>query len=98
MPPVQLVKALFAGQRIYLNTGHRHLKRTCQLENMQLPSHATFAKKDNLPIKTDTQERESSRDIPSLKKVSTINIIPTKKSELLVPFVSQAKDLHKPGI
>lgn len=55
-PPVQLVKALLAGQRIYLNTGH--LKENCQLENMQVPSHATFAKKDNLPIKTDMQERE----------------------------------------
>lgn len=99
LPHFHLVKALFAGKRNYLNTGHRHLK-----ENLPTRKHAiTFTccvckkKKDNLPIKTDT--RESSRDIPSLKeKVSTINIIPTKKSELLVPFVFQAKDLHKAGI
>lgn len=51
-----------------------------------------LAKKDNLPKKPDTQERELKG------KVTTINIHPTKKSELLVPFVSQAKDLHKPGI
>lgn len=98
MPPVQLVKALFAGQRIYLNTGHRHLK-----EKLPTRKHAIaftcYVYKKGQSSNENRYTGESSRDIPSLEeKVSTINIIPTKKSELLVPFVSQAKDLHKPGI
>lgn len=98
LPPFHPVKALFAGKRIYLNIGHRHLKKNLTTRKCAIAFTCYVCKKGQFPNESRCTG-ESSRDISSLKEnVCTINIIPTKKSELLVPFVSQAQDLNKPGI
>lgn len=82
-------------KRIYPYIGHRLLKKNFQPRKHAIAS-ISYAYNKGQASNKNKYTGENSRDIPSLKEsISTINTIPIMKSELLVPFVCQAKGLHK---